>query len=119
MGTYNEILNYIFGLISVLSIVFGFFFKNYQTWFWTFGAALLIFVFIGYFVVDHNKKISKLETKFSKIEESLNIYDRLNKLELRLDNMSKRGQAINLIEVIKWGLAAIIIYVFLKAILNS
>ena len=104
IGSYNDVSNYISGLISVLSLISGFFIEKYQFIFWSFGGILLVFVFIGYFVVDNTKKILILYNKLNKIEESLNIYDRLNKLGLRLDKMSKRGQTINLIELIKWGL---------------
>jgi len=57
--------------------------------------------------------------KFHKIEESLNIYDRLNKLELKIDNMlnKKRGQInIELIDIIKIGIAIILIIIFIQAI---
>ncbi|MAH03536.1 hypothetical protein CMI39_01985 [Candidatus Pacearchaeota archaeon] len=114
MKQFPQIFNILFGVISVLAIVSGFLIEEYQLPFWVFGMSLLIFVVLGYYVFDSRTKLNLLINKFKKIEESLNIYDRLNKLELK---MKKRGQ-INLIEIIKIGLAIILIIVFFKAIMS-
>ena len=89
-------------------------FKEYQVLFWSVGSALLIVVVLGYYVFDNRNKLNFLVNKFGKIEESLNIYDRLTKLEMNMSKMKKAQ--INLLDIIKLGLAAILIYAFIKAI---
>ena len=80
----KETFNIILGIISLLALISGFLIEEYRLYFWISGAVLLIFVIIGYYVADNRSKIDTLNNKFKKIEESLNIYDRLNKIELRL-----------------------------------
>lgn len=111
----SQVLNIILGIFSLLAIISGFLIKEYQIPFWLFGCALLIFIVIGHYALDNRNRLNLLSNKFRKIEESLNIYNRLNKLELAIDGKMKRGQ-INLIDIIKVGLAIILIIVFVKAI---
>ena len=118
MGNFAEVSNIVLGLLSLLALISGFLILEYQVIFWIAGGSLLIFAVIGYYVSDNREKINKLYSKFNKIEETLNVYNRLNKIELSLEKMSKKAQ-INLIEIIKWGLAIIIIWAFIKAITNS
>ena len=118
MGNFSDIFNLLLGLLSVGSLFYGYINEESRVLFWIFGIALLIFTLSGYYIFDNKNKVDSLINKFKKIEESLNIYDRLNKLELRLDKMSKKGQ-VNLLEVIKWILALILIWAFLKAITGS
>ena len=115
MDNLFNIGNIILGGISVLAIISGFLIKPYQIIFWVGGLALLIVVGFSSYVFDNRNRIFYLETKFKKIEETLNIYNRLNKLELKMDKMSKKGQ-INIIDIIKIGLALILIYAFIKAL---
>lgn len=117
MSNFTEISNIVLGLLSLFALLSGFLIEDYQILFWIAGFALLIFAVIGYYVSDNRDKINRLYSKFNKIEESLNVYNRLNRIELNLEKMSKKAQ-INIIEIIKWGLALIIIYAFLRAILN-
>jgi len=114
-----DITNIIFGLLSILSIISGFINEDYRPFFWSFGASLLVVIGVIFYFGDIKKRINFLYNKFSKIEESLNIYDRLNKLEVGLASMKKKGQAINLLEIIKWLLAIVIIYAFIKLILSN
>jgi len=119
MGSLSDVLNIIFGILSLLALISGYFIEKYQLVLWIFGLALLILVIISYYVFDSRNKVNELSTKFKKIEESLNIYDRLNKLEIKVDNMvsKKRGELkIELIDIIKIGLAIILIIVFIQAI---
>lgn len=111
----NNISNLVFGVLSVLAIISGFLIKEYQILFWSVGSALLIVVALGYSVMDNKSKIEVLNTKFKKIEESLNIYNRLNNIELTLNKMNKKGQ-INLLDIIKIGLAIILIYAFINVL---
>lgn len=108
----SQIFNIFLGVLSALAIISGFIIKEYQVLFWSVGIALLVVVSFSYYVFDNYNKIKILNNKFKKIEESLNIYERLNKLELK---MKKRGQ-INLIDIIKIGLAILLIMVFYQAI---
>ena len=97
MGSLSDVLNIIFGILSLLALISGYFIEKYQLVLWIFGLALLILVIISYYVFDSRNKVNELSTKFKKIEESLNIYDRLNKLEIKVDNMisKKRGELKN------------------------
>ena len=112
----SDIFNLILGGLSILGIITGFFLEQFRIIFWVISITLLIFVVIGYYVADNRYKIIVLSSKMKKIEESLNIYDRLNKLELMM-KMRKRGE-IDLLDIIKIGLAVLLIYVFIKAILS-
>lgn len=112
----NEFWNIFLGILSFLAIISGFFTEEYKVLFWSVGSALLIVVALGYQVFDNKITISILINKFKKIEESLNIYDRLNKLELKMKN--KRGQ-INIIDIIKIGLALILLYAFYKVLVST
>ena len=112
----SDIFNLILGGLSILGIITGFFLEQFRIIFWVISITLLIFVVIGYYVADNRYKIIVLSSKMKKIEESLNIYDRLNKLELMM-KMRKRGE-IDLLDIIKIGLAVLMIYVFIKAILS-
>jgi hypothetical protein len=119
MGSLSDLLNIIFGILSLLALISGYFVKEYQIALWTFGLALLILVIVSYYVFDSRNKVNELSIKFKKIEESLNIYDRLNKLEIKIENMvnKKRGELkIELIDIIKIGIAIILIIVFIQAI---
>ena len=51
-----------------------------------------------------------------KFEKDLNIYDRLGKLENKFENMKKRGQTVNLLDLIKIAAIIIIGYVLFRAI---
>lgn len=113
--TSNNIFNIILGSLSVLAIISGFLIEKYQILFWSIGSALLIVVVLSYYVFDNRNKIIFLSNKFKKIEESLNIYNRLNKIEIELGKMRKNGQ-INLMDIIKIGLAILLIWVFVQAI---
>ena len=79
----RDLFNLLLGVLSFFAIISGFFIKEYQVLFWSVGSALLIVVVLGYQVLDNRNKIKVLCDKFKKIEESLNIYNRLNKLELK------------------------------------
>lgn len=81
----RDLFNLLLGILSFFAIISGFFIDKYQVLFWSVGSALLIVVVLGYQVFDNRNNIRILDTKFKKIEESLNIYERLNKLELRLE----------------------------------
>ncbi|MBI2628778.1 hypothetical protein HYW74_01710 [Candidatus Pacearchaeota archaeon] len=119
MEKLSDPLNIILGIISLLSIISGYFIKEYQVIFWTFGLSLLVLVVISYYVVENNRRVSDLSFKFKKIEESLNIYDRLNNLEIKMGNMikAKKGQfRLDLMDIIKIGIAIILIWAFIQAI---
>lgn len=109
----SEIVNIILGILSIAGLVSGFFIEEYRITFWIVSIALLIFVVIGYYVANNRDRIFSLTSKIKRIEESLNIYDRLNRLENKV--FMKKGQ-VNLLEIIKWILAAILIYVFIEVI---
>ena len=86
----SQVLNIVFGALSILAIISGLILKEYQILFWSIGVALLIVVSFSYYVFDNRDKILFLYNKFKKIEESLNIYERLNKLELKMvENLVK------------------------------
>jgi hypothetical protein len=109
----NNIFNFLLGFLSILAIISGFLIKEYQVLFWSVGSALLIVVALGYSVMENKNKIEILTNRFKNIEKSLNIYDRLNKIELTLEKMNKNG-SINLLDIIKIGLAIILIYAFIN-----
>jgi len=111
----KDVLNIIFGIISLLSIISGFLIKEFQVLLWSVGFASLVIVVLGYYTMKNHDRINNLSKKFKKIEETLNIYDRLNKIEVRLDKMNKKGQ-INLIDIIKIGFAIILIWAFVQVI---
>ena len=114
----SDIFNLCLGILSIIGILSGFFIPSFRLVFWIVSITLLIFVVIGYYVADNRRQISIVCNKINKIEESLNIYDRLNKLELAI-KMKKRGQInLDLLDIIKIGLAIILIIVFIKAILS-
>ena len=110
----SQVLNIILGAVSLLALISGFLIPEYQIPFWSIGSALLIVVVLSYYVADNRRKISNLINSFNKIEQSLNIYNRLNKLELKIKKM-KRGQ-IDLLDIIKIGIAIILFIVFYNAI---
>jgi len=108
----EKILNIVFGILSLLALISGFLIKDYRMIFWISGLSLLILVTISYYVMDNRTKLLTINKKVKKMEESLNVYDRLAKLE---NKVFKRGQ-INLMDIIKIGLAIIIIWAFIQAI---
>ncbi len=86
---FSEVFNIVLGLLSIVGIISGFFIEKFRIIFWIISGTLLIFVVIGYYVADNRNRIFVLSDKFKKIEESLNIYDRLNRLEVKLENGKK------------------------------
>lgn len=84
MNQYSQILNIFVGALSVLAIISGFLIEEYQIAFWSIGSALLIVVALSAQVIENRNKVNFVMGKFKKIEESLNIYNRLNKLELKI-----------------------------------
>jgi len=80
----NNFLNVFLGALSILAILSGFFIDKYKFLFWSIGSALLIVISLSYYVIENKNKIDFLLNKIRKIEESLNIYDRLNKLEAKI-----------------------------------
>ena len=115
METPSQISNLIFGTLSVLSIISGFLLKDYQYLFWIGGAFLLVITTLSYYIFDTRNKLIFVINKFKKVEETLNIYNRLNRLELRMNKRNKNAQ-VNIIDIIKIGLALILIYAFIQAI---
>ncbi|MBU2504068.1 MAG: hypothetical protein KJ879_03405 [Nanoarchaeota archaeon] len=81
---FSDVINIFFGILSFFAIVSGFLVEEYRVLFWSVGSALLIVVLLGYYIFDSRNKINFLINRFNKIEESLNIYNRLNKLELEV-----------------------------------
>lgn len=116
MNQLNNSFNLILGALSFIGIVTGFLVTELQILLWSLSSAILIVLVLGYYVMRNSSELVIMKNKFKKIEESLNIYDRLNKLEIK---MNKRGQSINLIELIKWILAILLILALLEAITNS
>ena len=112
----SEVLNIVFGTLSIFGIISGFLIEEFRLVLWVISFPLLILVVIMYYVADNRKKIMFILDKFRKIEETLNIYNRLNKLELAM-KMRKKGD-IDLLDIIKIGLAILLIYIFIKAILS-
>ena len=90
MNQSKDIINILFGFISLASIIYGFLIEEFKILFWSIGSALLIVVVLSYYVMDNRDKILRIQKKFRKIEESLNIYYRLNKIELKIENEQKR-----------------------------
>jgi len=113
----NNFWNFFLGVLSFLAIISGFFIEEYKILFWSVGSALLIGVGLGYRVFENYKNLQYLLIRFKKIEESLNIYNRLNKLEHKMEFVNKRGQ-FNIMDFIKIGLALILIYAFIMALLS-
>ena len=89
METSSQITNILLGFLSLLSIISGFLVEEYKFLFWSVGSALAVVVVLGVYVFEDHRKIIFLINKFQKIEESLNIYNRLNKLELRVNKNVK------------------------------
>lgn len=108
----QEILNIFLGTMSILGILAGFIIKEYQILFWSISLAVLTIIIVGYYITGLEKKINFFTTKFKRIEESLNIYNRLNKLELK---MQKKGE-INLLDLLKIVAAILLAIVFYNAI---
>ena len=79
-----ELFNLVLGVLSILGIISGYLIEDLRLVFWTVSIPLLIFVVIGYYVIDNRNKLFAISNKMKKIEESLNIYDRLSKLELKV-----------------------------------
>ncbi len=86
MSARVDIFNIILGMLSVLALISGFFVEKYNLLFWIVGGNLLALVVISYYIFDNRERILFLHNKFNKIAESLNIYNRLNKLELAIQN---------------------------------
>ncbi len=79
---YSEAFNLVLGVLSILGLISGFVIEEYRIVFWLISVPLLIFVVIGYYVSDNRDRIFDLNKRLKKLEESLNIMERLNKLEL-------------------------------------
>ncbi|MFW6233522.1 MAG: hypothetical protein ACOC3Z_02580 [Nanoarchaeota archaeon] len=55
---------------------------------------------MSYYIPENNNKINNIMIKFKKTNELLNIYNRINKLELKREILSNKEQ-INILDIIK------------------
>jgi hypothetical protein len=75
----SDVFNVVLGVLSVLGIISGFLLEEFRLILWVVSIPVLVFIVMVYFIVDNRNKIIFLSNKFKRIEESLNIYDRLSK----------------------------------------
>lgn len=111
---FSDFFNIILGVFSVLGIISGFLIEEFRLTFWAISIVVLSVVVIISYLAENKKSINFLFNKMNKMEESLNIYERLNKLEIAM-KMKKKGE-MDLLDIVKILLALLLIYVLYIAI---
>lgn len=95
---------------------------NLVSWIILIAGIVLIFIIVSIDSINENKKdIIKLNSQLEKTKKDLNISERLSKLEAYFEylKMEKKGQAIDLLNLIKIAAIIILGYIIIKAILSQ
>ena len=94
---------------------------NSVSWIILIAAIVLIFIIVSIDSINENKKgIMKLNSQLEKTKKDLNISERLSKIEAYFEYLKmKKGQTIDLLNLIKVAAIIILGYIIIKAIISQ